>query len=297
MRTNIALALAALLALIACSGVEGDPGLEARMRVRSARYVPGLLPVPSTGPAITAVRVPHAQIAPGLRGELLSGSLPSDATAVLLARVGDPGYWIVTAGSPAIEEPEYPTFTAQLSFARDTPTGLQTIELSAVRGDGAVGPRQVVMLDASARPRSNKLSVELRWDTNADLDLHVRAPGGAELWSGDINSYTPPPPGVSAPDPSAYRSGGILDLDSNGNCVLDGRREERASWQQPPPAGVYTVRVATASLCAESVAHWTLEVWLGGARTQVVYGTAQPWDTRFGAGIGAGTEALEFTVP
>ena len=79
---------------------------------------------------------------------------PPTRPPVLLSRAGDPGYWIVTADTPAIEEPDFPTFTAELSFAHDTPSGLQTIELSAVRGDGAVGPRQVVMLDASARPRT-----------------------------------------------------------------------------------------------------------------------------------------------
>lgn len=296
-RVHLRFLLTALVALGACDDVVNDPGFEAAMRVRAGRYVPGRLPVSGAGPEIASIRVPHTQILPGRRGELLSGSLPADATAVLLGRVGDPGYWIISAGAPAIEEPELPTFTAELTFARATPSGLQTLELSAVRGDGAIGPRQTVTLDASARPRSDTLSVELRWDTNADLDLHLVVPGGAEIWSGDINSFAPPPPGAFAPDPNAYRGGGVLDLDSNRDCVLDGRREERASWERSPPAGTYVVRVAAASLCAERVAHWTLEVWRDGVRTDVVQGTAQRGDTRLGSGLGAGTTALEFLVP
>lgn len=295
-RTLLGLSVALSL-LLGCEGAESDPGLDARLRVRGAQYVAGALPAPGAGPAIVALRVPHTQVLPGQRGEVLSGALPAEASALVLARDGDPGHWIVTAGAPSIEEPDLPTFSAELTFARDTPSGLQTIELSAVRGDGAVGPRQVVMLDASARPRSGLLSIELRWDSDADLDLHVVVPDGTEVWSGNINSYTPPPPGPFAPDPNAYRTGGVLDLDSNGNCVIDGRREERVSWERPPPAGNYVVRVATASLCSASVAHWTLELWVGGVRTQTVRGTSQPWDTREGTSVGAGTHALDFALP
>jgi hypothetical protein len=293
----LALLVFALIGLVGCEGAEGDPGLDARMRVRGAQYVTGPLPSPGAGPAIISLRAPHAQVLPGLRREVLSGSLPPDATSVVLARMGDPGHWIIGAGAPVIEEPELPTFTAELSFARDTPAGLQTLALSAVRGNGEVGPRHELRLDALAPPRSSLLSIELRWDTNADLDLHVVLPDGSELWSGNINSYTPPPLGAFAPDPNAHRGGGVLDLDSNANCSIAGRREERASWEQMPPAGTYVIRVATASLCAESVAHWTLEVWLGGIRTQVVGGISQPWDTRDRAGVGAGSLALALTVP
>jgi hypothetical protein len=228
---------------------------------------------------------------------LLSGTLPPDTTAVLLGLDGDRGHYIVTAGAPSIEEPAFPTFVAELSFARDTPVGPLVLSLAAVRADGAVGPHRAVTLDAAARARSEFLSIELRWDTEADLDLHVVLPDGVELGPDNNNAYTPPPPGASAPDPTAYVSGATLDLDSNADCRLDGRREERASWPVAPSPGSYVVRVATASLCAESVAHWTLVVWRAGMVIQRAEGSSQSVDPRLGSGVGAGVRALQFSLP
>jgi hypothetical protein len=291
------LALLVGFVVAACSGADSDPGLRGGLRVLGAQYVRGALPPAGEGPAIVSLRVPHAQVLPGQRRELLTGSITANSEAVLIGQRGDPGYWIVTAGAPAIEEPELPTFRAELSFARDLSPGPLTLELCAVRVDGAIGAYRSVSLDAAARLRSDSLSVELRWDTQADLDLHVLMPDGRELSPDNINSYEAPAPGAAAPDPTAYQRGATLDLDSNGNCWLDGRREERASWPAPPASGSYVVRVATASLCEESVAHWTIEVWLAGQRVQRVEGTSQGFDTRAGAGVGAGVLATEFSVP
>jgi hypothetical protein len=284
--------------LTACAASEAEPGLRATLRVSGGTFVEGAFPAPNpNGPLITSLRIPHAEVSPSLRRERFSGSVPPDAEAVLIGLRGDPGYWIVGAGAAAIEEPDLPTFSAEISFARDTPAGPLDLALSAVRRDGVVGPRTDVALNHVPRARSEHLSIELHWDTQADIDLHVVVPGESEIWPGNINSYTPPAPGAAAPDPTAFRRGGVLDLDSNGNCVLDGRREERASWETPPMPGTYVVRVATASLCSESIAHWTLEVWKGGVRTAVAQGISQDTDTRFGAGAGAGVLALELTVP
>lgn len=293
-----AVLIVSLLLLAACADSEADPGLYASMRVAGATFVAGPLPAPrADGPTITSLRVPHSDVMPSLRRERFSGSLPPDAESVLIGLRGDRGYWIIGAGAAAIEEPDLPTFSADLSFARDVPTGLLEVTLSAVRRDGVVGPRTDVALNSVPRARSDQLSVELRWDTQADLDLHVVVPDGAEIWTGNINSYTPPPPGAPPSDPTSYRRGGVLDIDSNANCVIDGRREERARWEMPPASGAYVVRVATASLCSEATAHWTLNVWQGGVLVATAQGTSLSSDTRYGARAGAGVLALEFTVP
>jgi hypothetical protein len=283
--------------LIACGGAESDPGLAASLRISDAQYVRGSLPAAGIGPEIVSLRVPHQQLLPGLREELISGSMPASAQSVLIGVEGDRGYWIISAGAPSIEEPGLPTFSAELSFARSTPVGPLVLALSAVDASGAVGPRKTVTMDAQARARSEQLSIELSWDREVDLDLHVVMPDGRELWPGDINSYAAPPVGSAFPDPNAYRDGAVLDLDSNGNCAIDGRRQERASWSTAAPPGEYTVKVATASLCDESVAHWTLQVWLAGELVQTIQGISQAYDTRFGSGLGAGQLAGRFTVP
>lgn len=286
-----------LLLLCGCAGADSDPGLGAWLRVEDAQYADDALPASGGGPEIVALRVPHEQILPGLRRELLSGALPASATSVLIGLEGDRGHYIVTAGAPTFEEPGLPSFRASLSFAHATPVGPLTLALSAVDAQGRVGPRKQVALTAQERARSQQLSIELRWDRQVDLDLHVVLPDGTELSPRNINSWEAPPPGGAAQNPMAYRDGGVLDLDSNGDCILDGRREERASWSVSPPAGQYTVRVATASLCSEVVAHWTLEVWLAGQRVQTVQGISQSYDTRDGTGLGAGVLATSFAVP
>jgi hypothetical protein len=284
-----------LALLLACDGADSDPGLSASLRVEGAQYEPGSLPPAGSGPEILALRVPHQQVLPGLRRELISGSMPPSAQAVLIGLEGDRGHYIVTAGAPAIDEPGLPTFRAELSFA--TAAGPLTLALSAVDAEGHVGPRESVVLAAQERARSPFLSIELRWDRELDLDLHVVTPDGRELSPRNINTYAAPPPGGPAANPNAYRDGGLLDLDSNGNCTIDGRREERASWSGTPAPGVYTVRVATASLCRESVAHWTLQVWLAGELVQTVQGISQGHDTRYGSGLGAGVLACQITAP
>jgi len=88
-----------------------------------------------------------------------------------------------------------------------------------------MGPPAVVPLIASGPPGppAGALVVSLEWDTEADLDLHVVTPDGVEIWAGNINSYQAPPPGTPV-DPAAWQAGGILDLDSNAGCVIDGRQ-------------------------------------------------------------------------
>jgi hypothetical protein len=292
-----ALAILCTVAAIGCEAASSDPGLAAELRVRNGRYAPGPLPEAGDGPEIVALRVPHDQILPGARSEQISGSLAPEAGALLIARAGDPGHWIVTAGAPALEEPDLPSFSAELSFARDAGRGTRVLALSAVGRDGRVGPRREVQLSALERTLPGELVVRLGWDTNADLDLHVITPQGDEIWAGDINSFRAPAPGTPPGDPQGFREGGILDLDSNADCVIDGRREENVVFAAEPPRGSYLVRVAAASLCDVNVAHWQVDVWLAGERVARAAGTSLGFDTRVGSGLGAGVEASRFDVP
>src|SRR4051812_16873067 len=85
--------------LAACGGADSDPGLRNGVRVANAQYVAGRLPAAADGPAIVSLRLPHGQVLPGLRRELVTGSLSVNAQAVLLGRDGEPGYWIISAGA------------------------------------------------------------------------------------------------------------------------------------------------------------------------------------------------------
>jgi hypothetical protein len=287
-----------LLRATGCRGADGDIGLTAQLRVAGAQYFAGdLEAIPATGPAVVSVFNSLNAVQPGERDKPLTGTLAGTATAVALGLRGDRGYWVVVAGPPGLDAPDLPTFRATLSFAPDLPLGPLVLVARAVDDAGRVGPAMTVPLDSAvAPPPDGALVVSLRWDTEADLDLHLIIPGGVEVWAHNINSYQLPPPG-SPPDPTAWQAGGILDFDSNAGCVIDGRRQENIVWKSPPPAGPYLVRVDSASLCGAAAARWTVEVRSDGALVAASQGQTVPSDARFAKGPGSGVQALTFDVP
>jgi hypothetical protein len=295
---RLCVAVAALL-LPACQGARADVdlGLAAWMRVAGAQPVPGDLArvVPSGGPAVVSVFNSLTTVQPGQREKPLGGTLAMGATAAALGLDGDRAYWIVVAGPPALDAPDLPTFQAALSFSPDLPEGPLSLLVRAADAGGRLGEAAAVPLVSAPAPEpSGGLVVSLRWDTEADLDLHVIVPGGVEVWAGNINSYQLPPPG--APDAGTWQEGGILDFDSNAGCVIDGRRRENVVWTGAPPPGTYAVRVDTASLCGATSARWTVEVRRDGTVT-TAEGETVAGDARFSKGPGSGVQALAFDVP
>jgi len=294
----ILLACAALAAAPACHGLSGDIGLGASLRVAGGQFLAGDVETagPGGGPAVVSVFNSLTAVQPGERDKPLSGSLDAATTAVAIGLGGDRGYWIVVAGPPALEAPDLPTFAATLSFSPELPLGDLVLIVRAVDAQGRFGaPAPVPLASAPAPPPTGALVVSLAWDSESDLDLHVVAPDGVEIWARNINSYKAPLPGTPV-DASAWQSGGILDFDSNAGCVIDGRRQENVVWQAPPPAGTYLVRVDTASLCGAPAARWTVRAILAGAEIAASQGTSLPGDARFSKGPGSGVQALSFDV-
>lgn len=274
-------------------------GLDAQLRVEGGQFVAGDIDsaTPGDGPAVVSVFNSLTAVQPGEREKPLTGTLAAPSTTVALGLRGDRGYWIVVAGPASLDAPDLPTFTATLSFSPALPLGSLTLVARAVDAQGRFGAPSVVPLTSTALPPpTGTLVVSLGWDTEADLDLHLVLPGGVEVWAGNINSYRLPPPGTPV-DAAAWRSGGILDFDSNAGCVIDGRRQENVVWQSPPPPGSYLVRVDTASMCGAAAARWTIEVTRGGAPVGSAAGESLPGDARFSKGPGSGIQALAFDVP
>jgi hypothetical protein len=281
------------LSFSACSAATSDQGLSAALRVDPAQYVPGAMPEPQSGPAVKSAYVPHDNLPVGSVSEFVAGSADRSTTAVAIERVGDPGYWIVTAGFPTADEPELPSYRGQLELARDFPLGPFTLRLSAVDRAGQFGPRTELNLQAVDSAKQGALRVGLRWDNAADLDLHVQPASGVDIWTRNINEYDP----RSSESPDDWQSGGLLDIDSNANCITDGHSAENVVWRDVPPAGQYTVRVVTAALCGEHAAHWSVDVVLQGQTLAAASGVSVATDTRAGSGARDGVVALSFTVP
>jgi hypothetical protein len=286
-----------LLALAGCGrGASSNPGLRDRLRIPGAQYVPGPLPTDTSGPSVTSA-APSASIVIVGRTTTLNGLVPKPTQAVAVGVPGDAGYWIITPSVPDVLLTDQLTFTARLQMSSQLAPGELPVTLRAVSPDGRFGPPFVLPLTITTTPiPDGQLVVSLLWDTESDLDLHVVIPDGSEIWAHNINSWVPPPPG-QLPDPNAWKTGGILDFDSNSGCVLDGRRLEDVYWQQTPPSGHYIVRVDTPSLCGEIDATWTVIAKLQGKEIGRAHGFSRDSDVRYDHAKGSGLTALQFDVP
>ncbi len=290
MRSSLALAALAC----ACTGVPPDEGLAASMRVAAAQFFAGDLTRagPVGGPAVVTVLASRTEAFPGQRDKPLHGTVAAGATAAALGLAGDRGYWIVTAGVPDLDAPGLPTFTASLSFAPELAAGATEIVVRAVDGRGRFGPAVTAPLTIVRRAAPDgALVVSLRWDSEADLDLHVVDPDGVEVWARNINSYVAPPPGQPV-DAGAWQQGGQLDFDSNAGCLIDGRRQENVVWREQAPSGHYVVRVETASLCGQATARWTVEAFAGSIALARAEGQSLESDERLAQGARGGVTAL-----
>jgi hypothetical protein len=275
------LVLAAIAA--GCDGVPADSGFSAEMVVSGAQFTAGSMPAGIDGPVVVSLNLQRNAAYAGQIDDPVSGSLGPTATAAAIGLAGDLGYWTVPAGVPDVSAPDYPTFNVTLAFAETLPAGSYELVVQAVDAANRFGPAQTAPLTVAGAPMpAGALVVSLRWDTEADLDLHVVDPRGDEIWHEDIS-----PPG----------SGALLDFDSNANCVIDGRRQENVIWKDQPPSGHYLVRVDTPSLCAESFANWTVTARLEGKVVGSAVGESLETDTEMPHVSGAGVLALEFDVP
>jgi hypothetical protein len=296
-------AVAALGALAACTGIDADPGLDADLRVAGAQFYAGAMPASATDTKVTTIASLNNAIRAGQIDKQLSGRIAHDGRAVALGFPGDLGYWIVPAGAMDVNFPDELTWSARMSFAPTLADGKRDLEVAAVDAAGQFGPRSPLTLTVAAHTvalADTKLVVALAWDTEADLDLHVVLPTSPVItvWTKHPTSYAAPAPGDPI-DPDAITAAGVLDVDSNSQCLIDGRREENVIWHGPtaaPPHGSFAVLVDTFSLCAAATAHWTADVYRDGNPTSIAHaeGTVVDSDTRGAHVAGSGVRALSF---
>jgi hypothetical protein len=268
-------------ALMACDD-SGSSGLEADLRISGAQFVAGALPGVDPGaPAVTAVSFGYSTVNPGTIQHHIQGRIGAggQAVAIQLRDDVDVGYWIVPGGIIDIFNNGEVTFDAQLSYSPLLPLGTTQLIFSAVGSDGHFGEHTTADINLVAEEADQMLDVRLTWDTQADLDLHLQLPDGRIIWAHQATS-----------------SGGLLDADSNGGCVIDGRRKENVGFASPPPSGGYVVRVDAASMCGQPAARWKVEVLDHGQVISQASGWLGPDATRGAHDAGAGVLALTFEV-
>jgi hypothetical protein len=317
--SRVAILTGLALAGLGCdAGVRGRTGLEELLRVNNATLVEGPLS-PLADPSVTGgglgvtVNQFHSLAFPGATNKVIAGSVQRPGRSVAMGLADDGAYWIVPA--PAANQDiggnDDLLFSASLSFAPAIPAGRHDLVLRAIDADGRMGPAliQPVMISDFAGV-TGVLQVRLSWNTNADLDLHVvapvkppvpsdpKVPATIEVWVNQPSSL-PQRPAFDPYSPEDLANGGLLDYDSNGACVIDGRRQENVTWGGPPPSGDYLVRVDTVSLCGEIAAQWQIDVFEGGNPIPVAaaFGESIDSDTRFSHRPGSGVLALGFNIP
>ncbi len=256
------------------------------------------MPSSEDGPAVRALTL-SPTVKPGSVGRSCSGVAAASTTSVALALDQDVGFWVVAAGAPDVSAPGFPTFSAEVAFSRAISKGRRSFTARAIDSQGRFGAAftRVLEVDGVVRSRpQGRLVVALSWDTQADLDLHLVDPKGVEIWKRNINSYERPA-GAATEPPGTLHPGGILDFDSNAQCVPDGRSAENVVYADAPPSGHYVARVDTFALCRDAFAHWRLEAFVDDVSVGAAEGTSANADTTYAHDRGAGVRALEFDVP
>ena len=308
-------AVASLLAIAACSGgATPDLGYGNELVVKGAQFWPGDFPAPSGGPSTINLAQAHTGIVIGQERETITALFDGAATGAIVGIAGEPGNWILPTQPPDIENPDAATLAATIGLSLDAQQGAFTLDVAAVDSAGNIGePASVSYMALAAAPPSGELVITLLWNSTADLDLHVIDGSGNEAWSGKPSTFTPPPAGTDPIDPATlrddYLASGELDVDANANCTYDGAPAEHVIWtsrvdpitnvtiEPVIPAGTYTVRVDTRSLCKDAVAYWYVEADSAGSDVAAARGISTPDDTLAPHGAGAGITALTFDLP
>lgn len=137
---------------------------------------------------------------------------------------------------------------------------------------------------------TGNLQVSLSWDIDNDIDLHLVQPNGEEIYYANDESST----------------SGLLDIDSNAGCFLDGVRNENITYGDDAVvlAGDYIVRVDFYDECVFGGAETNFSVitYLEGNIVATSSGS-NPFTGSFTSGTadlgdeGSGVDIMKFNVP
>ena len=291
-----------------CGGAAPQSGVTAWLRVPTGQYEPGELTTEPgvMEPTVDTITTHNNQVFPGATGRSITGSVNGKAVAVLIGLDGDSAHWLVPVGVPDFEIMGNFTFAASVSYSPDLPLGKRQLQFRGIDVDGNLGPIQSLALSVGLTAPQGNLVVQLDWDTEADLDLHLRIIGTdpnvkpIDVWNKAPLALPPAPAG--APYTRAdVMAAGRLQLDSNSQCVIDGQRHEEIVFPGVVPPGTYEVRVDTFSLCGEATARWHVAAFTNPAGTptliQEAFGQSQDRDTLAAHDATSGVLAFTFTQP
>jgi hypothetical protein len=204
----------------------------------TATLQPGVAPQPGGGPAVAAPPTPAGTLV--TRGStVVRLSAPQTFQAVYLSvgnvprKVG--GFWQLQLPAPTTDL----LLVVQLSGQVPSPTFDLQLALSSQLG--VVGPYSEVPTNVIRG--TSELEITVWWDKPSDVDLNVIEPSGEEVYWGNNISAT----------------GGMLDQDSNIECVIDNKNNESIRWTKAP-SGTFAVRLDYYSSCGVSETKFVVAV-------------------------------------
>ena len=199
---------------------------------------------------------------------------PQDLDAFLVGLEGYDGHYEVAIADP--------TGTTALSLLNDPDAELadgDVLVLNVAARDlaGHVSTPETHTLTV-VEVMTGDVQVALSWDLSEDLEIYVVEPSGEEIYFGHSSSAT----------------GGLLDLDSNPGCGIDGINHESISWAPgQAPRGEYEVRVNYWSNCGTTeTVNYTVTVRHSGV-VETFTGSFEPGEA-VGGGSGAGVVVATF---
>ncbi|APR79519.1 Hypothetical protein A7982_04866 [Minicystis rosea] len=269
------LSLATAVALLSgCEeGYTASRGLYEPFQVQNGQFFSGDLPEGDKGPQITLLNSQNNLLFAGQGGKKISGNAQKGAMAVA-ARFTDmgSGYWSVPVGAADPATMGELTWDMSCNFSSAIPEGTHTLRFVVSDAEGNWGaPKDLDLTVQSSAPKG-KVVISLRWDSPADLDLHLVNPDGSEIDPKHPNAK-PIDGGTYSDDPYVFPPGtGVLNRDSNGSCTQDGLREEDIVFADAPLPGVYLMRVDMFAACSAPAANFVVTVREDGVVKQTIKG-------------------------
>ncbi|HTE52867.1 MAG TPA: hypothetical protein VK698_18565 [Kofleriaceae bacterium] len=229
-------------------------------------YHTDFAPEASNGPTAT-VTSPAVVINGGTAQATVAGS--DRFSRVVVGVAGSPGYYDVALPDAA------DSVDLQLSLCQDL--ALPTLDLTYAVGTSASVGEYEEQPAAIIEVGTGEVQVSVSWDTDSDVDLHVTDPAGDEVYYGQ----------------TVVDSSGMLDLDSNPGCNIDGVNNENITWSAAPQ-GDYTVRLDYFKSCDVEATSYVVTVQRMDEPVETFSGELTGDGDEGGAG--AGIDITSFTV-
>jgi hypothetical protein len=250
--SSLVLGAAALVGL-ACGGGGGGGGGSSGSGQVTPTLVDYVSALKSSDGTIAATlnpgAPPAAAAAAGGSPTFLRGGtspVPVDGTAsrVIVAVADVDGYWELSGLTPGVLQ------TVLVTFGQGS---ADTFRLRIGTGDATTINAYQELLVTLIDVGTGAVQVNVTWDLDVDLDLHVLDPKGEEIYFDHRHSA----------------SGGILDLDSNVSCKLDHVKAENITWPSGgAPAGTYKVLVNYFEACTVGTVNYVVTVNVSGHEPQ-----------------------------